>query len=172
MGKIELTLSELPDSPLGPLLLAESRQGVWMFAFGITRPAFLAQLGRRKAAAVHHWMDVPNPKLEQVAAYLVGKTRSLEMEIDWSGLTEFQVSVYRAVCVVPYGQTATYGQIAAEIGRPKAARTVGAANGANPLPLIIPCHRLVGADGSLRGYGGVGGVQTKRWLLDLEAAHR
>lgn len=171
MDKITLTLSEQTGSPLGRLLLAESRQGAWMFAFGISRVDFIGLLGRRKVAGAHAWHDAPNPKLAQVAAYLSGLTRSLKIPLDLSGLTDFQVSVYQAVCAVPYGQTATYGEIAAAIGRPNAARAVGVANGANPLPLIVPCHRLVGVDGSLRGYGGRGGVQTKRWLLDLEDSH-
>jgi len=169
MEKIALNLFEKSRSSLGSLMLAETTRGAWIFAFGLDREAFLELLNQRGKPGSVSWQDNPHPALDQIAAYLEGRVRQLDIPIDDTGLTPFHVQVYRAVCAVPSGQTATYGQIAETIGRPRAARAVGAANGANPLPLIIPCHRLVGADGSLRGYGGVGGVKTKRWLLDLEA---
>lgn len=172
MDKIELTLSEIPDSPLGSLMLAETERGAWGFVFGVSRADFLDLLLERGEYGSARWQDTPNPTLVQVAAYLAGERRNFSIPIDYSGLTDFQVQVYRAVLAVPYGETATYGQIAETIGRPMAARAVGAANGANPLPLIIPCHRLVGADGGLHGYGGAGGLKTKRWLLDLESARK
>ncbi|TES90066.1 MAG: MGMT family protein, partial [Anaerolineales bacterium] len=78
--------------------------------------------------------------------------------------------VRQTVMGIPYGQTATYTAIAARIGRPGAARAVGRANATNPIPFVIPCHRVVGADGDLRGYGGAGGIETKKWLLKLERA--
>jgi len=170
MEKIELVLSERASSPLGNLLIASSRRGAYAFAFGVSRSAFLALVEQRARRFAASWSDTMHPALEQVAEYLTGKRQHFTAEIDYSGLSDFQVQVYRAVVAVPYGATATYGQIAIQIGRPRAARAVGAANGANPLPVIIPCHRLVGADGSLRGYGGTGGLETKRWLLELEAS--
>ena len=112
--------------------------------------------------------NTPTAAINQVEEYFAGKRQSFTLPIDWQQFTDFQIDVYRAVISVPFGQTRTYGQIAAQIGRPKAARAVGAANAANPLPIIIPCHRLVGKDGTLRGYGGKGGIKTKQWLLDLE----
>jgi O-6-methylguanine DNA methyltransferase len=101
----------------------------------------------------------------QLTEYLEGRRRVFEMDLDLRG-TEFQREVWRAVAAVPYGQTASYGEIAHVIGRPRASRAVGAANGANPVPIVIPCHRILGADGSLTGYGG--GLPTKRRLLALE----
>jgi O-6-methylguanine DNA methyltransferase len=83
-------------------------------------------------------------------------------------MTPFQRQARRAVAAIPYGQTRAYSQIAAHLGNANAARAVGRANATNPIPLVIPCHRVVGADGSLCGYGGAGGLRTKRWLLDLE----
>ena len=170
--EIKLVLTEKKQSPLGNLILASTRHGVYAVAFGVKRSAFLSQIARRTGRYDASWSDGSHPALDQVADYLAGKRQHFTIDIDYSGLTAFQVQVYQAVVAVPYGQTATYGQIAKVIGRPRAARAVGAANGANPLPILIPCHRLVGSDGSLRGYGGTGGLDTKRWLLDLESSHR
>ncbi len=83
-------------------------------------------------------------------------------------MTAFQQAVRKAVMAVGYGETASYGDIAAAVGNPRAARAVGGVQACNPISFIIPCHRIIGADGSLAGYGGFGGVETKRWLLELE----
>jgi methylated-DNA-[protein]-cysteine S-methyltransferase len=83
-------------------------------------------------------------------------------------MSEFQAAVLKIVCAIPYGETRSYGQVALEIGRPGAGRAVGRANATNPIPLLIPCHRVIAADGSLRGYGGGEGLKTKAWLLALE----
>lgn len=112
--------------------------------------------------------EAPNrAALEQLAAYFAGEWRTFELSLDLRG-TPFQGRVWQAVAAVPYGATRTYGEIAASIGQPDAVRAVGAANGANPLPIVIPCHRVVGAGGKLTGYGG--GLPMKRYLLDLERA--
>lgn len=108
--------------------------------------------------------------LDQLSQYLSGEKRSLDVTVDWSVLTPFQADVLRLVKAIPHGETRTYQQIAEQIGNPGAARAVGQANATNPMPLIIPCHRVVGTDGSLRGYGGAGGVETKAWLLKLEGS--
>lgn len=105
--------------------------------------------------------------IEQVRQYLAGNRRSFDLPLDQRG-TEFQIEVWKAVYEIPWGQTTTYGEIARRIGRPDAVRAVGAANGANPLPIIVPCHRVIGADGSLTGFGG--GLPLKRHLLTLEGA--
>lgn len=103
--------------------------------------------------------------LQQVRAYLRGDRRSFDLPIDLQG-TPFQVSVWRAVAEIPYGDTTTYGALAATIGRPKATRAVGQAVGANPVPIVIPCHRVVGTSGSLTGFGG--GLPLKERFLALE----
>ena len=110
------------------------------------------------------------PFLRQLDQYLSGQRRDFELPIDWSVLTLFQEEVLRRVCAIPYGQTRTYQQLADDLGKPGAARAVGQANATNPMPLIIPCHRVLGSDGGLHGYGGAGGVETKAWLLSLEGA--
>jgi methylated-DNA-[protein]-cysteine S-methyltransferase len=104
---------------------------------------------------------------DQLSAYFGGELRDFDLPLAPRG-TPFQLSVWDAVSAVPYGRTATYSEIAGAVGRPSACRAVGAANGRNPLPVIVPCHRIIGAAGGLTGYGG--GLDRKRTLLDLEAA--
>jgi methylated-DNA-[protein]-cysteine S-methyltransferase len=101
----------------------------------------------------------------QLTQYFTGKLRSFDLPLNPQG-TIFQLHVWQALVAIPYGQTKTYGQIAAEISKPKAGRAVGMANNRNPLPILIPCHRVIGANGSLTGY--VGGLTIKQTLLDLE----
>jgi O-6-methylguanine DNA methyltransferase len=103
----------------------------------------------------------------QLAAYFAGELRAFNIALDLRG-TPFQLQVWRALQSIPYGEVRTYAALAAAIGRPQAVRAVGAANGANPVSIIIPCHRLIGSDGTLVGYGG--GVAMKRRLLQLEGA--
>ncbi len=109
------------------------------------------------------------PALTQLTAYFAGMLRAFDLPLDPRG-TPFQRRVWDAVAAVPYGETRSYGEIARAIGQPLAVRAVGAANGANPLALIIPCHRIIGSDGKLHGYGG--GLDTKRQLLALERGAR
>jgi O-6-methylguanine DNA methyltransferase len=103
--------------------------------------------------------------LDQIAEYLGGQRREFDLPLDLRG-TDFQRRMWAAVAGIPYGQTRTYADIARAIGKPQAVRAVGAANGANPLPLVVPCHRVIGSDGSLTGYGG--GLDVKRKLLEME----
>ena len=106
----------------------------------------------------------------QLAAFLAGRMERFTVPLDPRG-TPFQRSVWQALIDIPYGATRTYGEIATLLGQPAASRAVGAANGRNPLSIIVPCHRLVGSTGGLQGFAG--GLATKRWLLDLEAGrHR
>jgi len=109
--------------------------------------------------------------VHQIEAYLRGERKSFTAPIAWEVLSPFQQKVLHAVYDIPYGETRSYGQIAAAIGSPGAARAVGRANATNPMSLVIPCHRLVGADGSLCGYGSGEGLKTKAWLLAMEKQH-
>ena len=102
----------------------------------------------------------------QLHEYIKGTRRTFDVPLDLVG-TEFQVQAWNALAKVPYGTTASYAQQAASIGRPTATRAIGAANGRNPVVVVLPCHRIVGADGSLTGFGG--GLPVKKWLLDHEA---
>jgi methylated-DNA-[protein]-cysteine S-methyltransferase len=105
------------------------------------------------------------PVVDQLEAYFCGALSSFDVKLAPRG-TPFQLDVWRALLDVPFGQTRSYGQIAKAIGQPKSARAVGLANNQNPIPIIVPCHRVVGSKGALTGYGG--GVQRKRWLLQHE----
>lgn len=103
--------------------------------------------------------------ITQLHEYFLGIRQVFELPLDLLG-TEFQVAAWRALGDVPYGHTSSYGQQAASIGRPKAVRAIGGANGRNPVAIVLPCHRIIGADGSLTGFGG--GIAVKKWLLDHE----
>ena len=105
---------------------------------------------------------------EQLRAYFGGELRAFDLPLDMQG-TAFQKSVWLQLLEIPYGQTRSYSDIARALGAPKAVRAVGAANGRNPIAIIVPCHRVIGAGGSLVGYGG--GLPLKKFLLDLEARH-
>jgi methylated-DNA-[protein]-cysteine S-methyltransferase len=101
----------------------------------------------------------------QLSEYFAGKRRTFEIDLAPRG-TAFQQAVWKELLNVPYGDTITYAELARRIGRPSSVRAVGAANGANPIPVIIPCHRVIGSNGTLTGYGG--GIERKQWLLALE----
>lgn len=109
--------------------------------------------------------DSVNDAIAQLEGYFAGSRHDFELPLDLHG-TEFQVAAWRALADIPFGHTASYGQQAASIGRPKAVRAIGGANGRNPVAIVLPCHRIVGADGSLTGFGG--GIAVKKWLLDHE----
>lgn len=106
--------------------------------------------------------------VEQLNAYFSGELTDFELSMEMRG-TDFQRRVWAALCEIPYGETISYGELARQVGNPKASRAVGLANGRNPVAIVVPCHRVIGADGSLTGYGG--GLDRKVWLLEHEAAH-
>ena len=164
-------IGQTPDTPLGNLWVAASDSGLWALDYRIPKKTFLNFVRCRGVVTITENPTITTPILQEVSAYLQGDRQHFSTPIDWTGMTPFQVKVRQAVIDIPYGRTAAYGQVAANLGKPDAARAVGRANATNPIPLVIPCHRLVGADGSLRGYGGAGGVKTKQWLLDLEHAN-
>ncbi|MEO1060003.1 MAG: methylated-DNA--[protein]-cysteine S-methyltransferase [Actinomycetota bacterium] len=114
---------------------------------------------------VPHDHPILDAAAQQLGEYFAGERTEFDLPLDPHG-TEFQVAAWKALAEIPYGETATYGEQAERIGRPTAVRAVGAANGRNPLSIVLPCHRVVGADGSLTGFAG--GLDAKRTLLDLE----
>jgi methylated-DNA-[protein]-cysteine S-methyltransferase len=104
---------------------------------------------------------------KQLKEYFAGSRTTFDLPLEPSG-TDFQLSVWELLRKIPYGVTTSYGELARRLGEPKASRAVGAANGANPIPIIVPCHRVVGSKGELTGFGG--GIERKRWLLEHEGA--
>jgi methylated-DNA-[protein]-cysteine S-methyltransferase len=106
--------------------------------------------------------------MEQLEAYLSYERKTFSLQIDWSGYTDFQRSVLEQTLAIPYGETRSYGEIAVAVGSPRAFRAVGQAEKRNQVPLVIPCHRVIGSDGSLTGYGGKDNIGIKARLLDFE----
>lgn len=150
------------DSPIGRLLLVGRQDGVLTSLSVADHPSC--------AAPEDGWVrrDAPLATArEQLDEYFNGSRTSFDLAIDPGG-TPFQVRVWEALRQIPYGATVGYGELARRIGRPTAARAVGAANGRNPIFIVIPCHRVIGADGSLTGFGW--GTDCKAWLLDHERA--
>jgi len=157
---------------IGTIRAAATSRGVCKIALGKeTAEDFLGWLERHIGPAPRkpERSGIVALALDQIAEYLNGQRRDFDLPLDLRG-TEFQRRMWAAVAGIPYGETRTYAEIALAIGKPKAVRAVGAANGANPLPLVVPCHRVIGSDGSLTGYGG--GLDVKRKLLEMESNHR
>lgn len=149
------------QSPVGQLLLAGDEHGLKFIGF---------PQGKGKVSPRDDWHLDANCFHDtelQLSEYFEGKRRSFALELAPTG-TPFQLAVLTALQTIPHGDTRSYLDIARQIGKPDAVRAVGAANGRNPLPIVIPCHRVIGSDGSLTGFGG--GLDTKRYLLELEGA--
>ncbi|GAA4878961.1 methylated-DNA--[protein]-cysteine S-methyltransferase [Ferrimonas pelagia] len=150
------------NSPIGLILIAGDELGL---------RHIVLQAGALPMAAKPDWQHCPDgfkDAKRQLAEYFAGQRCEFDLKLAPQG-TAFQCEVWQALQGIPYGKTASYGEIARAIGRPKAVRALGAANGRNPLPVVIPCHRVIGANGSLTGYAG--GLELKQTLLALEHAH-
>jgi len=163
-----LTLDRLA-TPIGTALIVTDERGV-LRAFNWTdyEPAMRAWIGRHyPKARLAEGAAAPGVRAA-FEAYFGGEARALEA-VPWKAAgTAFQRQVWEALCTIPAGETLSYAGLAQRIGRPSAVRAVGLANGANPVAVAVPCHRVIGTNGSLTGYGG--GLPRKRWLLDLEGA--
>ncbi len=147
------------ESPLGPLLLASDGEGLREIQFAN---------GRHSAHAKPEWREdsaALKQAIDQLRAYFAGELKEFDLPLAPQG-TPFQQKVWGDLCKIPYGETISYGELARRIGNPNASRAVGLANGSNPIPIIIPCHRVIGSNGKLTGYGG--GLPIKEKLLALE----
>ena len=150
------------DTPIGELLLAGDDDALCLVGF---------PEGSMRRDPEPDWIYNEKPfavARQQLTEYFAGERREFDLPLKLNG-TEFQMSVLRALQQIPYGETTSYAEIAERVGRPKAVRAVGAANGRNPIPIIVPCHRVIGSHGDLTGFGG--GLDTKEALLRLEAEH-
>lgn len=175
------TLCHAPlPSPIGPLRIWGRPGALMAIEFPHAGASSIKELGTPEAFPPTAWKgslgslpvdrfredaDVLAPALAELTAYFDGRLRRFTIALDLRA-TSFQEAVLRELTRVPYGQTVSYGELAARIGRPQAARAVGMANARNPIPIVIPCHRVIGKRGDLVGFGG--GIEAKRRLLDLE----
>jgi methylated-DNA-[protein]-cysteine S-methyltransferase len=164
----EAWIGVLETSPLGTVWVAVTERGLAAVDFGVTRELFLQALYARGFGLLVFDQPRTAKAVEQLGEYLLGERRVFDLPIDWSSLTPFQVRALQLTCAIPFGQVSTYGEIARQMGKPAAARAVGRAEATNPMPLVIPCHRVLGSDGALHGYGAGEGLKTKQWLLALE----
>jgi len=146
------------DSPVGPLGIAEQDGAITRVIFGKEMPAGY-EFGET---------ELIKQANEQLQEYFAGTRRAFDLPLALRG-TEFQVKAWQALQTIPYGETRSYKNMAEQVGSPKACRAIGLANNRNPIVIIVPCHRVVGHNGSLVGFGG--GLDAKRFLLDLEAGH-
>lgn len=144
------------ESPVGVLSLVAGPDGLTDLSFP----------GRLRLPPEAQKRPIPAVE-EQLDAYFAGELREFELRLDVRVGTPLQRQVWRRLLEIPYGETISYGELARRIGRPHASRAVGLANGRNPISIVVPCHRVIGASGSLTGYGG--GIERKRLLLELEA---
>jgi O-6-methylguanine DNA methyltransferase len=156
------------SSPLGPLFAAVNERGLCALDFGRKESEFLERFDSR--ARLEKNSNAVQRVLAQLREYFAGGRSNFNLPVDISQLTPFQRSVLDVACRIAPGQVWTYQRIAEELGRPRSSRPVGGALARNPIPIVIPCHRVVASDGSLGGYSGGSGLKAKRWLLRLEGA--
>lgn len=153
----------LPRTPIGPLAVAVSERGLAGVGFGPCEQMTTWPVGQVSRSRL---LDQAVTELEE---YFAGKRRVFEIALDWGPLGSFQRQVLAATAAIPFGQVRRYGQLAADLAHPGAARAVGGFMAGNQLPIVVPCHRVVGSDGRLRGFAA--GLAAKCWLLELEG-HR
>lgn len=154
----------------GILFVAMRSNGVVAINFGIEENSFVNQIEDQFDAPIYFEPEKTEVAIQQIQSYLDGNRNTFDLPTDISILTDFQQQVLKTTQQIPRGKIVTYLDIARKIGKPKAARAVGQALGRNPIPIVIPCHRVIASDGSLGGYSGGGGLETKAKLLKLEGA--
>jgi methylated-DNA-[protein]-cysteine S-methyltransferase len=169
-GKTSLYYGKSGRTQLGRFWLAVSEQGLVAVEVGMTQEEFEAYLVKRFKGPVEQDQERVEEASREIGDYLGGERKVFSLPIDWSIMRLFQQKALQATFAIPYGETRTYKEIAEEIKRPRAARAVGRVEATNPMPLVIPCHRVIGSDGKLHGYGMGEGLKTKEWLLTLEGA--
>jgi methylated-DNA-[protein]-cysteine S-methyltransferase len=159
---------DLTDTPVGPLFVAVTERGLCRISYDAEPDREAEQLARIFGARVLRSARPVDPVKRELAEYFEGRRTEFDLSVDLRGRSEFSRAVLEQLARVPFGEVTTYGTLASKSGRPKAARAVGTIMNRNPIPIVLPCHRVVGASGDLVGYGG--GLERKRLLLDLEHA--
>ena len=158
----------LMDTPVGPIYIASDDKGVVAIKINLSEPEFVSNLEKQYGTDVIYSPPRAKKVIDQLRDYFEGGRASFSLELNLGDLTQFQQRVLQATLEVPRGQITTYGEIARRLGEARLARAVGQALARNPIPILIPCHRVLGADGSLHGYSGGKGLETKGKLLKLE----
>jgi methylated-DNA-[protein]-cysteine S-methyltransferase len=159
---------DLVDSPVGDLLVAATERGLCRIAYDAQPEQELERLARAFGTRVLRSTKPIEIARRELDEYFDGKRRSFDLAVDIESLADFNRRVLRQLARVPYGEVVTYGELAARAARPRAARAVGTVMNRNPLPIVLPCHRVIGANGKLVGYAG--GLERKEALLRLEGA--
>jgi methylated-DNA-[protein]-cysteine S-methyltransferase len=161
-------IGEVPSTPLGLVWVALSDKGLVAVEWQTSQAEFIHRLEQRGFSPAVYDSKRSAEAARQIAEYLDGARQAFDLPVDWGVMKPFQEQALRLTYAIPFGQVSTYGKIARQMGKPHAARAVGRAEATNPMPLVIPCHRVIGADGELHGYSGPGSIGTKAWLLSLE----
>jgi methylated-DNA-[protein]-cysteine S-methyltransferase len=157
----------LQNTPIGEISFGVSTRGLALLAFA-NLAEVEAALGSSLSTPQSAPRDLLDEVIKQVSEYLQGRRRIFDLPLDTSSLNPFEARVHRLTIAIPFGEVRTYGDIAAELGSHNGSRAVGGAQARNPLPLFIPCHRVVGTDRKLHGFAAPEGIRTKAWLLQLE----
>ncbi len=169
MNSETIYIGKTNPTPIGSVWVAVGQDGLIRVLMSDNKMSLTEELEKR----YHSNVIVDEQRTEmytrQIEEYLAGEREHFGLPIDWSVMTPFQMKALKATYEVPRGETRTYGEIASQVGNPKASRAVGRAEATNPIPIVIPCHRVLNAAGELHGYSGHGGLDTKAWLLELEA---
>ena len=166
-GLIDVAMTTM-DTPIGTLLLMSTPRGLVRIAFeSENRDDVFAEVAERLSPRILEAPRRLDPVRRELDRYFAGRLRDFDLPIDWTLTGAFARRVLRRTARIPYGSVASYGEMAVEVGTPRGARAVGNAVGSNPIPVVVPCHRVVRTGGALGGYGG--GLPRKRWLLALEA---
>ena len=164
-----IVYDKMSHSVLGMVFAAVQDGELVRVSFSLPEDVFQTGLEAMFRAPAVHQPGAAHDALAQIYEYLQGERTAFDLPLNFRHLTEFRQRVLQATMEIPYGQRTTYGDLARKVGSPRGARAVGGAMAHNPLPLVIPCHRVLAADGSLHGYSGGHGLETKAWLLELEA---
>jgi methylated-DNA-[protein]-cysteine S-methyltransferase len=159
---------DIAETPVGPLLVAVTDRGLCRISFDPEPERETEHLARTFGVRVLRAARPVDQVKRELEEYFEGERRTFDLPVDLRGRSEFTRLVLEHLAQVPYGEVTTYGSLATRTGRPRAARAVGTIMNRNPIPIVLPCHRVVGSTGSLVGYGG--GLERKRQLLDLEDA--
>jgi len=156
------------ESPIGMMYLASTERGICHISFKIPEAQFLAQLD--PMARIQHNPAALSKEVDELLRYFDNPALRFDIPVDLTDVTDFQREALQLIRNIPTGRMWTYKDVAEKLGNPKASRAIGQAMKNNPVPIVIPCHRVVGSSGALTGYAGGGGIATKRYLLELEGA--